>query len=215
MSRQKEVELTDTVSMDRTKYINRTHNRWRKTRQTPPRDYAELISRLDEYFDFVERTEGIPDTTELRLCVGASRWTWGRYLNGSTHGDDPRWKSACEGAMDAIEAAVASAGNDGRLNVVRSVWLEKSRFGFRDEKGESEVERMARIGDSQHITQEQWNRLLSEYLPEELGSSVPGLTAKEIPEKEREVLDAIARGDLIDIPDTFDPLALEPLIDDA
>lgn len=129
--------MNEIVEDDRQRAINRTKRRWAKRR--PPKDIKELQARIDEFLEYVDMFDQVPEKLDLALCIGRDRHTLVRWYNGS--GCSPEWCELIRRAFAVIESTVRQQGNDGRITPIRSIWIEKSRFGMSDQTGRSEDER--------------------------------------------------------------------------
>ena len=155
------------VEDDRQRAINRIKRRWAKRR--PPKDLKELQARIDEFLEYVDMFDQVPEKLDLALCIGRDRHTLARWFNGS--GCSPEWCELIRRAFAVIESTVRQQGNDGRITPIRSIWLEKSRFGMSDQAGKSEDER-----DSLDTRQTEAYRLPSELLQKYLALKDTGET---------------------------------------
>lgn len=158
MKAQEYIDLSPDVAQDRQKIINRTLNKWRKA--TKPKDTKELLIRLDMFFKTVEELQIVPSEKLLCLCLGISRTTMFRHKNGLYCTQE--WCDALNRAADLIETQIELATSEGRLNPIYSIWIQKSRYGYSDQAGKSERERLQQqVGSQLHYRLPQ--DILAEY----------------------------------------------------
>ena len=160
--------INEELSEDRRKLINRTLNKWRKGQK--PKSYEELLARIDLFFKTIEELKIVPSEKLLALCLAEDRSTLYRHKNGINC--SAWWADAIRKACDLIEVQTQLAVTEDSLNPIYAIWLEKSRYGYSDQLGQSEAERQTRL-----LTTEQPYRLPQDLLREY--SALPDKTRSE------------------------------------
>ena len=133
--------ITPEIAENRQKQINRTFNRWRKQRS--PRDKNEYMARTDTFFKTIDELEIVPSDNLYALALGIHRSTLFRHKNGINC--SPEVAELTRSACDLIEVLIQQAATDGRINAIYAIWTEKSRYGYSDQAGQSEQERMTQM----------------------------------------------------------------------
>lgn len=99
-------------------------------RRMPPvhkDEIEEIKKRLDDYFGICAENGIIPTVEAMGLIFGISRqtiWKWQK--------SDCEAGRIVERAKEVINAMIATATINGKVNPVYSIWLQKNHFGYSD-----------------------------------------------------------------------------------
>lgn len=102
-------------------------NRFRELPPVHKEDTEEIRERLGNYFEVCTDRGVLPTVESMGLVLGVSRQTMWKWQ-----------QSECDAgllvarAKEVINAVIATATINGKINPVYSIWLQKNHFGYSD-----------------------------------------------------------------------------------
>lgn len=129
----------------------------------PVRSNAELLERLDEYFEMAEGRDIPPTVEEMSLYCGVTSQSFNDWKNGRRGFRDElesglTTADICKKAFEIMHTVDAVLTEQGKLNTVAYIFRSKNYYGMRDQ---------------QEVVVEAKQRLDKAMTPEEIAKNLP------------------------------------------